>query len=217
MKTDMQLKDDVTAELAWTTGVDAAGIGVAVKDGIVTLSGTLATFAEKHLAEAAVRRVAGVRGVALDLEVQLAPGHKRNDSEVAQAAVNALNWSVLVPHERVKVQVENGWVTLSGEVDWGYQQVACEQCVRPLIGVRGVINDIVVKPHALPRDLRDQIAAALERHAEREAKHIQIEVDGGVVTLKGVVHSLRERDAAVGTVGAAKGVSRVVDRLEVVA
>jgi len=217
MKSDVQLKADIAAELMWTPGVDATNVGVAVKDGVVTLSGTLATFAEKHAVEQAVRRVAGVLGLALDLEVQLAPNHKRNDSEVAHAALNALSWSVLVPRERIKVEVEDGWVTLSGEVDWSYQQVAAEQCVRPLIGVRGVFNKITLKARAIPKDLREQIAAALVRHAHREANHIGIDVQGSVVTLSGVVHSLPERDAAVGTAGAAKGVSRVVDRLEVVA
>jgi osmotically-inducible protein OsmY len=217
MKSDVQLKSDVTAELAWTPGVNAANIGVAVKDGVVTLSGTLATFAQKHVVERAVRRVAGVRGLALDLEVQLAPDHQRNDSEVARAALDALSLSVLVPHDRIKVEVEDGWVTLTGEVEWSYQKGAAEHCIRPLVGVRGVTDRIVVKARAIPKDLREQITAALVRHAHREANHIGIDVEGGVVTLSGVVHSLPERDAAIGTASAAKGVSRVVDRLEVVA
>jgi osmotically-inducible protein OsmY len=217
MKSDVQLKADVSAELVWTPGVNAANIGVAVKDGVVTLSGTLATYAEKHAVERAVRRVAGVRGMALDLDVQLAPDHKRNDSELAQAAVNALNLSVLIPRDRIKVEVEDGWVTLTGEVEWSYQKGAAEHCIRPLVGVRGVMDKIIVKARAIPKDLREQIKAALVRHANREAEHIGIEVEGGVVTLSGVVHSLPERDAAIGTASAAKGVSRVVDRLEDVA
>lgn len=217
MKTDLQLKSDVTDELAWDPSVNATNIGVAVKEGVVTLSGTLDTFAEKHAAERAVRRVAGVRGIALDLDVKLAPEHKRSDTEVAQAATTALQLNSLVPDGKVKVEVEDGWVTLTGEVDWGYQFSSAEQCIRPLAGVRGLFNRVTVKPRVKTKDIATQITAALTRHAEREAKHIGIEVDGGVVTLSGDVHSMAEHDAALGVAFAAHGVSRVVDHLRVVA
>lgn len=216
MKTDMQIKSDVSAELMWDAAVEAAAVGVAVKDGVVTLSGTVDTYMQKHAVERAARRVAGVRGIAVDLEVRLSPGHARTDAEVAQAAVHALRWHSLVPDDKVKVEVEDGWVRLTGEVDWGYQSASAEQCVRPLIGVRGVTNEIHLKQRADPQEIRVDIAAALVRHAQREASHITIEVDGGVVTLRGEVDSLADRDAAVGTAGAAKGVVRVVDRLAVV-
>jgi osmotically-inducible protein OsmY len=215
MKTDEQLKKDVTAELAWDPAVNAANIGVAVRNGIVTLNGTLDTYVQKHAVERAVRRVAGVRGIALDLEVRLAPGHARTDSEIAQAAAHAMHWHSLVPDDRVKVEVEDGWVRLSGEVDWAYQRASAEQSVRPLVGVRGVTNDITIKPRANASEISREITSALERHARREARRIAVEVEGGVVTLRGTVDSLAERQAAVGTAFAAQGVSRVIDQLDV--
>ncbi|EJL88487.1 putative periplasmic or secreted lipoprotein [Polaromonas sp. CF318] len=217
MKTDMQLKADVTAELAWEPAVNAAGIGVLVNDGIVTLTGHLDTFAEKYAAERAVRRVAGVRGLAMELDVKLAAGHQRSDSEIATAAASALRWSVFMQPDRVKVEVEKGWVTLTGEVDWAYQSSTAEQCVRNLIGVRGLTNKISVKPTVSTRNVASEISAALERQAEREAKNIAIDVEGSVVTLRGKVHSLAEREAAAGAAFAARGVTRIVNKLEVTA
>lgn len=217
MKTDQQLKTDVVAELAWTPPINATGIGVAVKDGVVTLSGGVETYLEKHAVERAVRRVGGVRGIALDLDVRLAPPHQRSDAEIARAALDALGWHSMVPDDKVKVAVDDGWVTLTGEVDWGYQSANAEQCIRPLVGVRGVSNQIGLTQRASPADILAGIEAALTRHARREAKHIAVEVDGGVVTLRGEVGSMAEHEAALGTAHAAKGVTRVVDRLEVVA
>lgn len=216
MKTDQQLKSDVIAELAWTPGINATNIGVAVKNGVVTLSGEVDTYLQKHAAERAVRMVNGVRGIAVDVEVRLAPGDRRGDTQVAEAAINALRWHSLVPDDKVKVEVEDGWVTLSGEVDWGYQSSSAEQAIRPLIGVRGVGNQIRLKQHVDPTELRVDIESALTRHAQREARKITVGVDGGVVTLSGEVGSMSEHDAVLGTAYAAKGVTRVVDQLEVV-
>jgi len=215
MKTDLQLKSDVSEELAWDPAVNAAHIGVAVNEGVVTLTGHLESYAEKHAAERAVRRVAGVRGIALELDVKLAPEHQRSDSEIAQAAAAALRLNSLVPAGAVKVEVENGWVTLTGEVDWGYQFASAEQCVQPLAGVRGLFNEIAIRPRVKETDIVRQISAALKRHATREARHIGIEVEGGVVTLSGKVDSLAEHDAAMGVAFSAHGVSRVVDHLQV--
>jgi len=215
MKTDAHLKADVTEELAWDPAVNATGIGVAVKDGVVTLTGHLDSYAEKHAVERAVHRVAGVRGIALELDVKLAPEHKRSDSEIALAAATALQLNSLVPDEKIQVQVENGRVILTGEVDWSYQLASAEQCVRPLAGVRGLSNRITIKSLASSKNVSAQITAALTRQAAREAKHITVEVEGGVVTLWGKVHSLAEREAAVGAAFSARGVSRVVDKLEV--
>lgn len=215
MKSDHQLKIDVTDELAWDPAVDAADIGVIVNKGVVTLTGHLDTFVEKHAAERAVRRVAGVRGIAIELDVKLAPKHKRSDSEIAQAAAAALRWHAMVPADRVQVEVQDGWVTLTGEVDWAYQRACAEQGIFPLVGVRGLNNDISVKQRASNKDVGDQITAALRRHAEREAHHLAVEVEGSVVTLRGTVHSMSEHDAAIGAASATHGVSRVVDQLEV--
>jgi len=213
MKTDAQLKADVTSELAWDPSIDANAIGVMVKDGIVTLTGHLDSFAEKQAVERAARRVSGVRGIAVELDVKPSAAHKRSDSEIAKAALAALRWHSWVPEERVKVEVEDGWVTLGGEVDWRYQATSAEQCIRPLVGVRGLSNNIDIKPSVSEKDISAEISAALTRQAQREAGQIRIEVDGAVVTLRGKVHSLPEHDAAVGAAWATRGVSRVVDGL----
>ena len=215
MKIDMQLKTEVIDELAWDPAINATGIGVMVNDGVVTLTGHLDSFAEKHAIEKAVRRVAGVRGIALELDVKLSAEHKRSDSEIAQAAVSALRLNSLVPVGKVRVEVEGGWVTLTGEQDWSYQIARVEQSIRPLAGVRGLSNRITIKPRASGQDIGAQITAALTRQAMREARHLTVEVEGGVVTLSGHVHSLAEREAAVGAAFSARGVSRVVDKLHV--
>jgi osmotically-inducible protein OsmY len=217
MKTDAQLKADVLAELTWESSLDANAVGVAVKDGVVTLTGHLDSLAAKHAVERAARRVSGVRGIAVELDVKLPGEHQRDDSEIAKAALAALRWHVWVPEERLKVEVEDGWVTLSGEVDWRYQAISAEQCVRPLLGVRGITNRIAIKPRVDQKNISAEISAALTRHAQREARHIGIRVDGGVVTLQGKVTSLPERDAVLGAAWATRGVSRVVDQLEVAA
>ena len=215
MKNDLQIKADVTAELVWDPAVNATHVGVAVKNGIVTLSGEVDTYLQKHAVERAVRRVSGVRGIAVDLEVRLAPDHHRSDADIAQAALHALRWHSLVPDDKVKVEVEDGWVTLTGEVDWAYQAASAEQCLHPLVGVRGVTNQIHLKQRANPAQMQQDIVAALQRHAQREGKHIDVEVDGSVVTLSGRVDSIAEHDAALGTAYAAKGVTRIIDRLQV--
>ena len=215
MKSDLELKDDVLSELAWDPTVHADAIDVTVKDGVVALSGHLGTYAEQRAVEKAVRRVTGVRGVALDLEVRLAPGHERGDSDIARAAIAALQWHAWVPHERLHVQVQDGWVTLSGEVDWHYQLASAEQCIRPLLGVRGITNNITVRSRVSERDVSNQIIGALKRHAQREASRIEVDVHGSVVTLEGAVDSLPEHDAALAAAAATRGVSRVVDHLSI--
>ena len=215
MKTDAQLKADVSDELAWDPALDASNVGVTVHEGVVTLTGHLHSFAEKHAIERAVRRVGGVRGIAMELDVKLPAEHQRSDSEIALAATAALGLNSLVPEGKVQVQVENGWVTLTGEVDWGYQFASAEQSIRPLPGVRGLYNKISIRPRVDGKDLGAQISAALARQALREARHIDIFVEGGVVTLSGKVHSMAEHDAAIGVAFSAKGVSHVVDHLHV--
>lgn len=216
MKTDQLLKSDVTSELAWDTSVgERAGIGIAVKDGVVTLSGQVDNYMQKHAIERAVRRVSGVRGIAIDLEVKRAGGAKTSDTDIAQAALSAMRWHSMVPEDRVQIEVDDGHVTLTGELDWAYQVASAEQCVRPLLGVKDITNNIRIRPHVNVSDIATGISSALARHAQREARNISIQVDGGVVTLRGKVDSLREREAAVGTAWCAKGVTRVVDQLEV--
>lgn len=215
MKTDAQLKADVLAELAWDPAINPAAIGVIVKNGVVTLTGHLDSLAQKHAAEHAARRVAGVRGIAVELDVQLAPEHLRSDTEIAQAAIAALRWNSLVPDDRVELQVEDGWVTLTGQVDWPYQLASAEQCLRPLTGVRGVTNLVTLKAHVRGNDIARQITDALTRRAEREARHIGVDVDGGTVTLSGTVDSLADHDAAIGAAFGTRGVTSVIDKLDV--
>lgn len=217
MKTDTQLKADVESELAWDPAINATAIGVQVNDGVVTLTGHLDRYAEKHAVEKAVRRVAGVRGIALELDVKLAADHRRSDSEIAQAALHALRLHTWVPEDQIKVEVEDGWVTLSGEVNWHYQITSAEQCIRPLLGVRGLTNQLTVKRRVSEKDISAEILAALTRQAQREAGKIEIDVDGGVVTLSGDVHSMREHDAVVAAASFTRGVSRVVDKLSITA
>jgi osmotically-inducible protein OsmY len=215
MKTDAQLKKDVEAELSWDPAVDATSIGVAVKDGIVTLTGHIRTFAEKHAAVRVLRRVAGVKAIALELDVRLSPSHKRSDTDIAAAIKSALTWSAVVPQDKVVATVENGWVTLRGEVEWEFQRRGVEKVVRPLLGVVGISNEMIIRPKASVTDVKTRIANALKRQIEREIGNLQIDVDGSKVTLRGTVHSWQERDAVQGAAYSAPGVGVVLDELRI--
>jgi osmotically-inducible protein OsmY len=215
MKTDAQLKKDVTAELAWDPAVNASAVGVAVKDGVVTLTGHLETFAEKAAVERALRRVAGVRAIALELDIRLAPDHRRSDTDIANAAEYALRWNSVVAIDKIRLIVDKGWITLQGEVDWDFQRRSVEKAIRPLMGVVGISNEITLKPCAVPGDVTRRIGDALARQAEREAKHLDVRVEGSTVTLRGKVHSWQERDAAQGAAWAAPGVRTVINELTI--
>jgi osmotically-inducible protein OsmY len=215
MKTDAVLKQDVEAELAWDAIVNASQVGVAVKDGVVMLSGHLDSYAEKYAAERAAQRVKGVKGVAVELDVRLGLGAKRTDADIAAAADSALRWHALVPEDRIKVTVEKGWLTLSGDVEWDFQRQSAFKAVRPLTGVVGVSNTIALKPTVTPANITQRIQGALERQAMREAKGIEVIVSGGTVTLKGTVHSWAERNAAQGAAWSAPGITSVVNQLHV--
>lgn len=215
MKTDVQLKHDVVAELDWDRSVNATNVGVAVRDGVVTLSGHIDTYAEKDAIERAVQRVEGVRAVAVELDVKLAPGHQRSDSEIAAAAESSFKWHALVPADRIKVRVEKGWVTLSGEVDWDYQRRNAESAVRALMGVVGVSNSIAIKAQTAPANVIGKIREALTRRAEREARNIEANISGTTVTLRGTVHTWAERAACEGAAWSATGITKVVNELQI--
>lgn len=215
MKTDAQLKTDVTHELEWDPSIRASQVGVAVQNGVVTLTGHLETFAEKHAVERAVQRVQGVKALAVELDVKLSPDHRRSDSEIAQAAGAALRWHALVPPERVRVKVEKGWVWLDGELDWEFQRQAAQKAMRTLTGVVGVSNGITLKPSVAPGDVRQRIHDALARHAEREARNIEVAVSGSTVTLRGRVDTWADRAAAQGAAWSAPGIGLVVNHLVV--
>jgi len=213
MKTDTQLRNDVQAELNWAPEVKSSDVGVIVKDGVVTLTGHLASHAEKYAIERAVQRVHGVKALAVELTVKLPFDNQRTDADIALAAERALEWNVLVPHDRIRPMVEKGWLSLNGEVEWAYQRSAAESAVRDLMGVTGVSNLVKVKPKVSPADVEKKIHDALARQADREANRLTITVDGSQVTLRGTVHSWTERDAVQGAAWATPGVSMVVNDL----
>lgn len=213
--TDKVLQQAVLDELEWEPSVDSAHIGVTANNGVVTLTGHVATYPEEWAAEHAAGRVAGVKAVAVELEVRFPYQNKGADDEIARRALQSLEWDVSVPANRVKVQVEKGWVTLSGEVDWYYQRSAAEADVRKLAGVVGVGNQIKVKARASAYDVRQKMKAALDRSAQIEADNIAITTDGSKVTLSGKVHTWYERSLAERTAWSAPGVTQVDDRLTV--
>lgn len=213
MKSDAELRKDVMAELAWDPSLDAEAIGVSVHAGVVTLSGHIGTYAEKTAAAKAAARVAGARAVAVELDVQLSPQHRRSDTEIAAAVWDTLSCRALVPVEQVRVVVEKGWITLSGEVEWDYERRSAENALRELPGVVGISDLIELRKKPTPEHLAQRIQGALERQAGREAKRIRVEVDGDKVTLHGEVNSASERAAAQGAVWSAPGVGRVFNEL----
>lgn len=213
MSTDRQLQQDVIAELGWDAAIDASRIGVETKNGIVTLSGHVESYAQKWAAERAAQRVSGVKGVAVEIDVVLPGSSQRTDADIASAARNALEWNVLVPREAVAVMVEDGHITLSGDVEWAYVRTAAESSVRGLLGVKGVSNLIRIRPQIKPGDVKVKIEAALQRRAHLDARSISVEVDKGTVTLAGTVDSLAERVTVENAVWNAPGVQKVVDNL----
>lgn len=214
MKDDLLLQQRVIDALEFEPSVDAAHIGVSVRQGVVTLSGHVDSFAEKFAAERTVRQVKGVMAVAEELEVHLPSDKKLGDDEIAARAMRLLHWDVAVPADRVTIKVEHGIVTLEGTVDWRFQRAEAEYDVRKLSGVRGVVNAIAVAPRVLTADVQDQIRAALERNAELEAHRVTITVTGGKVTLSGKVNAWTEREAIERAAWSVPGVTEVEDRIE---
>jgi len=215
MKSDIQVQQDVLAELKWEPSVNAADIGVEVKDGIVTLAGHVDSYAEKWDAERFAQRVAGVKALAVEIDVTLPGSSKRNDADIARAAENVMEWMTYSPKDMVKIKVEGGWVTLSGEVEWEYQRRAAKNGVRQLMGVTGVSDQLTIKPQASTGAVKSGIEAALKRRAKVDGKNIKVDVSGDQVTLTGTVHSWDERKLAEQSAWACPGVGRVVDNMVV--
>jgi osmotically-inducible protein OsmY len=216
MKSDTELQNDVEAQLLWQPNVNSAHIGVTAKNGVVTLTGEVEHYAEKGAAEDAAKSVYGVKGIANDIEVQLAGSSKRTDADIAAAALSALKWDYDVPDDKVKVTVRDGWVTLEGTVEWQYQKDAAERCIQYLMGVKGVINSIIIKTKPTPEGIKVKIEDAFKRNADLDARRIGVNTYNGKVTLSGSVSSWSERDAAESAAWAAPGVSSVDDQLVVV-
>jgi len=222
VKTDSELQRDVTTELKWEPTIHATEIDVAVKNGVVTLSGDVDTYGMKWAAERAVKRVSGVKGLTEEIKVTVPSSYKRNDEDIARSATDILNWNVWVPRDRVKVIVQNGWMTLSGEVDWFHQKEYAEHAVRHMTGVRGVTNSITIKPPVptvKTSEVKNGIENALKRNARllRDADKIQVELSGSKVILRGSVGSWPDLEEAEYATYCAPGVSEVENKLTVTA
>ncbi|MFC1970829.1 BON domain-containing protein [Chloroflexota bacterium] len=213
MKTDTELQQDVMDELKWEPTIKAMEIGVGVKDGVVTLSGYVDSYAKKWATERAAARVFGVKAVAEELQVRLPSSFERSDGDIAQAASHALQMNVWITHmiQRIKVMVENGWITLSGDVDWWYQKDAAGDTLRNLVGVQGLSNNIAIKPIVtkVEQDVQDAIESAFKRNALLDSRRITVETRGGCVILRGGVRSWAEREQVERVACAAPGVSEV--------
>lgn len=214
-RSDQQIQADVLAELRWEPRVQQNEIGVAVKNGVVTLTGLVDSYTKRWAAEDAAHRVRGVKAVANDIEVRLSPDDRKTDADLAAALVRALEWDALVPVEKVEVTVSKGWVTLKGEVEWQYQRDDAERVARRLTGVSGVTNLITVKPRVSPTELKKRIEDALVRSAELDANAITVDVEGDAIILKGTVRSWAEREAAERAAWAAPGVTAVDNRITI--
>lgn len=215
MNTDRELQERVLKALEFEPSVDAAQIGVSAHKGIITLRGSVPTFYQKTSAERAAAHVFGVQAVANDIEVQPNSETRRTDTAIAEAAVNALSWDSAVPPKSVNLTIRDGWVTLTGNVEWRYQRDAAEYTVRRLYGVKGVTNSILVKPRVHIADVKTRIEDAFKRSAEVDAQHVRVEARDGQIVLSGTVRSLSERREAERAAWSAPGVTLVDDRIAV--
>lgn len=212
---DKTLRQAVMDELEWDPSFNAQHIGVAVEDGVVTLTGHVGSYIERLAAEKAVRRIKGVRAIAEEIEVRFASDKKTSDDQIARRALDVIAWDSTIPKDKIQIKVQNGFVTLSGEVDWFYQRDDAEAAVRKLTGVKGLSNEIKVKPQVRGTDIKQRIETALKRNAEVEAEAIKVTVQDGRVILDGKVKAWYERELAERTAWSAPGVISVEDRINI--
>lgn len=216
MKTDdVKLQKNIIDELAYTPDVNSTNIGVSVKDGVVTLTNTVESWSEKIAVEKALKKMSGVRGIANELKIDLPSQHKRNDTDIANAAVKQLEWNITVPADSVKVTVENGILTLSGKVKWDFQKRAAEKCVQHIIGVKCVLNLIEIKTDISPKEVKNNIEKSLERRVEIESNKIHVEPRGNKVILSGSVSSWLIYEEAERAAWKAAGVNAVENNISV--
>jgi osmotically-inducible protein OsmY len=213
---DSEIRRKVLAELDWDPSIDASAVGVAVKDGVVTLTGSIANYWQKKEVERVVKRVTGVKAVAEDLTIKLPGTAARSDADIAQSVLSGFRFNVAVPANSVKVMVENGWVTLEGEVEWQYQKSAAENAIKYLMGVKGVTNSISIKPRASAADVKAKIESAFARRAQLDANQIRVESTDNKVILRGSVHSWDEKEDAEQAAWAAPGVTKVENNVMVI-
>lgn len=215
MKTDIEIQKDVIEQLKWEPFLNASQIGVSVKNGIVTLSGQVDAYSKKTQAERAAKKVLGVKAIAEDIQVGISPVYKKNDTEIAEAVVNALKWHTMIPDEKIKISVEDGTVKLEGEVEWEYQRSQAKSAIENLTGVRFVTNLVSVKPKVTPYEIQLKINNAFQRSANIDAGKVTVEVQGSKVILKGEVRSFAEKEDAENAAWAAPGVITVESKLEI--
>lgn len=215
MKNDYQIQEDVMEELKWEPFLKASEIGVAVKNGIVTLSGHVDSYSQKLAAENAAKKVIGVKAVAEDIKVGISPGYRKTDAEIAEAVLDALKWHSAVQEEKIKIKVEDGNVKLDGEVEWEYQRTMAKTAIVNLAGVRSITNLITIKPKVSPSDIQKKINAAFHRSATVDSSKVEVEVDGSRVTLRGTVRSIAEKEDAENAAWFAPGVISVVNNIEI--
>lgn len=216
MRSDAEIQQAVLRELKWDPRVEETDVGIEVDAGIVTLTGTVGSYAKRIAAQEAAHAVFGVQDVANDIQVRLPGSLARTDTDLAQAARRALEWNVVVPAERIRTTVADGWITLEGEVDSWHEREEAERAVRHLTGVKAIIDQIRVNvPAGAAADVRDEIEGALERRAEREAQRIQVSIHDGTVTLAGTVRSWPEKRAVIGAARFTPGIHSVVDHLRI--
>ncbi len=215
MRTDMDIQKDVIAELRWEPSLRDDDIAVGVRDGVVTLAGFVDSYADKWSAERVASKVKGVKAVANDIEVKLPSSSTRPDPDIAHAAVQALQWNISVPSDRIRVKVESGWLTLEGEVDWYFEKEAAESAVRHLTGLKGVTNLITVRARPAPSDVKQRIKEALQRGAAFDAEQITVELQGNKAILRGTVRSYAEMRDAERAARNAPGVIDIENRLTV--
>ena len=215
MRSNSEIERDVKEELQWDPDLDATDIAISVKDGVVTLTGFVKSYTDKYQAEAAAKRVAGVVGVANDIEVRMPTVDERPDPEIARDAVTAIKSQLPISFEQIKVVVKNGWITLEGQVEWQYQKQAAENAVRHTKGAKGVSNLINLKPRAEPYEIKKRIMDAFKRNAELDANRITVDAKGSEVVLNGTVRSWVEREEAERVAWSAPGVTKVEDHIVV--